>query len=77
MEEDADAEPGIEVWVNGSTVKLTGKTNFIFVDIFDFIDFDLTASKGRLIVIKVNGEYAEYTRPLNNGDVIEIYWEEK
>lgn len=77
LEEDADAEPGIEVWVNGSTVKLTGKTNFIFVDIFDFIDFDLTASKGRLIVIKVNGEYAEYTRPLNNGDVIEIYWEEK
>lgn len=77
FEEDADAEPGIEVWVNGSTVKLTGKTNFIFVDIFDFIDFDLTASKGRLIVIKVNGEYAEYTRPLNNGDVIEIYWEEK
>lgn len=75
--EDEDAEPATEVWVNGSTVKLTGKENYIFVDIFDFIDFDLTASKGRLIVIKVNGEYAEYTRPLNNGDVIEIYWEEK
>lgn len=77
FEEDAEEEPGVEVWVNGSTVKLTGKTDYIFVDIFDFIDFDLTASKGRLIVIKVNGEYAEYTRPLNNGDVIEIYWEEK
>ena len=74
---DEDAEPATEVWVNGSMVKMTGKTNYIFVDIFDFIDFDLTASKGRLIVIKVNGEYAEYTRPLNNGDAIEIYWEEK
>ena len=67
----------MEVWVNGSPVNLTGKDSFIFVDIFDFIDFDLTASKGRLIVIKVNGEYAEYTRPLHNGDTIEIYWEEK
>lgn len=77
VSEDTDEEPGTEVWVNGSMVKLTGKANYIFVDIFDFIDFDLTASKGRLIVIKVNGEYAEYTRPLNNGDAIEIYWEEK
>lgn len=75
--EPLDDGDGMEVWVNGSPVNLTGKDSFIFVDIFDFIDFDLTASKGRLIVIKVNGEYAEYTRPLHNGDTIEIYWEEK
>ncbi len=76
--QDAEEEgPVMDVYVNGETVRLTGKTEYIFVDIFDFIDFDLKASNGRAIVIKVNGEYTDYVRRLDEGDQIEIYWEEK
>lgn len=64
------------VMINGAPVKLTGKKDYIFVDIFDFIDFNLAASNGRAIVTRVNGENAEYMQKLNNGDAIEIYWEE-
>ena len=72
-----DLEPAVNVIVNGDRVRMTGKPNYIFVDVFDFIDFDLKASRGRAIVIKVNGEYSDYVKPVNEGDVIEIYWEEK
>ena len=72
-----DDETAMLVSANGKPVWMTGKTNYILVDIFDFIDFDLKASNGRAIVIKINGEYADYVKPLKSGDIIEIYWEEK
>ena len=50
------------------------KKEFIFVDIFEHIDFDLTKVKGNL-VLKVNGEDAEYMAPLSDGDIIEIFWD--
>lgn len=67
----------IQVEVNGNEILLTGKREYIFVDLFDAITFDLNASNGRAIVTTVNGEDASYMQKLNNGDVIEIYWEEK
>lgn len=67
----------VNVLVNGIPTRLTGKDNYIFVDVFDVISFDLSASNGRSIVTKVNGENAEYMQALNSGDIIEIYWEEK
>ncbi len=35
------------VTVNGETVELTGKEDYIFVDVFDRITFDLNAGNGR------------------------------
>lgn len=70
-------EPGFFITVNGMPTKLTGKSTYIFVDIFNVIDFDLKASNGRAIVTKINGGYASYMQPLNEGDAIEVYWEEK
>lgn len=66
----------ISVMVNKKPVLLTGKSEYVFVDVFDFIDFDLSGSKGRRIVTKQNGETAEYMHPLDSGDVLEIFWEE-
>lgn len=74
---EEDDKTALRVMVNGAPIRLTGKPDYIFVDIFDFIDFDLKASNGRPIVIKVNGEYTDYVKQLHNGDAIEIYWEEK
>ena len=61
----------------GETVELTGKEDYIFVDVFDRITFDLNAGNGRAIATLVNGTEAEFSQPLNNGDRVEIYWKEK
>ena len=66
----------LQVIVNNKSVTLTGKTSYIFVDVFSAIDFDLAAGNGRAIVTRLNGEMPPYTAPLNYGDKIEIYWED-
>lgn len=65
------------VSVNGETVELMGKESYIFVDIFDRITFDLNAGQGRAIATLVNGEQAEFSQPLHNGDRIDLYWKEQ
>ena len=67
----------LSVIVNKLPVTLTGKESYVFVDVFSFIDFDLKASNGRSIVTLLNGRNAEYMEPLNSGDVIDIYWEDR
>ncbi len=52
------------------------KDKFIFVDIFNYIDFNLSKSNG-IIILKINGKKAEYIQELKNGDNIEIYWEKE
>ena len=52
------------------------KKEYIFVDIFDYILFDLSQSRGRMLVTQINGEDAQYTQLLHPGDKIDIYWKE-
>lgn len=66
----------IQVYVNNQPVLLTGKKDYIFVDIFDYYDFDLKAGNGRSIVTKLNGEDAQYVAVLKNGDQIKLGWKE-
>lgn len=66
----------VQVIVNKRPVLLTGKKSYVFVDVFDAIAFDLNAGNGRSIVTKLNGETTAYTAPLQEGDIIEIYWED-
>lgn len=65
----------INVMVNGMPITMTGKSSYIFVDVFDKINFNLNEGRGRAIVTKLNGEMPAYTAVLSEGDVIEIYWE--
>lgn len=81
QEEDApesvtDTQNNIVVTVNGEAVEMMGKESYIFVDIFDRITFDLTAGKGRAIATLINGEEAEFSQPLHDGDRIDLYWKE-
>ena len=62
------------VLVNGQSVTLEGKKSYIFVDIFNFYDFDLNDVKGE-IKLSLNGEKAKYTENLSEGDEINIYWQ--
>ena len=75
--EDTVVEKIIHVIVNGETVELLGKDKYIFVDIFDRISFDLQAGNGRAIATMLNGRSAQFSEELNEGDKIELYWEEK
>ncbi|MGN0166864.1 MAG: cell division protein FtsA [Acetatifactor sp.] len=77
QEESAKEGPAtLSVIVNKLPVLLTGKSSYVFVDVFSFIDFDLSTPAGRSIVTLLNGRNAEYMEPLANGDVIEIFWKE-
>lgn len=65
----------INLIINGEKTTITyKKEEFVFVDIFDHIDFDLTKPRGNL-VLKVNGMDAEYMAPLKDGDIIQIWWD--
>ena len=66
----------ISVIANGRPVTMHGKTEYVFVDIFDYIDFDLSKVKGNGIATKRNGAAAQYMEPLAQGDVLEIYWKD-
>lgn len=62
------------ITVNEEKVYLKNKEEYIFIDIFDFIDFDLTVAKGDLILL-LNGKKAGYHDKLSQGDEAKIYWQ--
>lgn len=64
----------IVVTVNGEQIKLSGKKGYVFVDVFEYIDFDLSKPQGSGIVTNLNGREAQYMESIKSGDVIEIYW---
>lgn len=70
-------EKEIVVMINKEVIKMIGKQKYIFVDVFDYIDFDLTKSKGRGIVTTVNGKVAEYMEEIHDNDDIKIYWNQE
>lgn len=68
-------EAELQVVVNQQPVTLRGKKEYVFVDVFDFYEFDLGNSGGRSIVTLLNGRPAQHFEALHQGDVINIYWQ--
>ncbi|RKD29081.1 cell division protein FtsA [Thermohalobacter berrensis] len=67
----------IRLIINGKEKTIRhNKDKFIFIDIFDYIDFDLSKPKG-ILMLEVNGNRAEYIQELRDGDRINIYWKRK
>lgn len=64
------------VVVNDEVVEMTGKPDYIYVDIFQFIDFDLSKPQGTAVETLINGRNAQYTEPLSNGDRLDIFWKD-
>lgn len=73
---DEAAGNTVNVVVNGRPIRLTGKKSYIFVDIFEFYEFDLKASNGRAVITKRNGGNAKFSEELCEGDQIELGWQE-
>lgn len=72
----AEAPITMVVFANKQTIVMTGKPRYVYVDVFEYINFDVSsyASKGRAIVTLLNGRPAQFMEPLTEGDNIEIYW---
>jgi len=69
----ADEKP-LNIVVNGNNINIeSNKKKIVFVDVFDYIDFDITEAKG-ILELRLNGNRAGYTDGLKSGDEIEIFW---
>ena len=78
-EEEPAPEPvihDVHVVVNGSPITLHGKASYVYVDVFDYIDFDLKHPRGSGIETLLNGQSAEYLKEIFDGDVIDIRWKD-
>lgn len=65
----------IHLFVNGNEKDYTHeKEEFTFIDLFEYVDIDLSKVHGHLI-LSVNGQTADFNQKLNSGDKIEIRWE--
>ncbi len=73
-QEQTNSVHDISVTVNQNQITMRGKAMYVYVDIFEYIDFDLTKPQGGGIVTNLNGQPAEYLREIKDGDVIDIYW---
>ena len=65
----------IHVMVNNKPITLSGKSEYVFIDIFDKYEFDLKNVGGTRLVEKINGENAGHFASLSDGSIIELYWE--
>ena len=73
-EKKPEKATSIMVQVNGLPVRLSGKTEYVFVDVFDHIDFDLSKPEGKAVVTRLNGREAQYMEKITEGDVLDIFW---
>ena len=64
------------VIVNKTPVTLTGKSEYMFVDVFDFYPFDLSTVRGKRLITNIDGSHAEFIQTLHEGAVVDIYWEQ-
>lgn len=62
---------------NGAPLTIeTPKKALIFVDLFDYVDFDRSDVQGRLVLTH-NGRPADYTANVRSGDEIWVYWDQE
>lgn len=71
--EDPSSKNEIRINVNNEEVLLKDKKDYVFVDIFDAIDFNLNHPKGQITCL-LNGNKASYLENIKDGDIIKVFW---
>jgi hypothetical protein len=66
----------ISVKINGNSYTLSGKKDYIFVDIFNVYPFDTNQSNGRAVYTLINSNPCGYVDQIKDGDSVEIGWKE-
>lgn len=78
-EEEAEPKsPVLVLTLNHETLTLPQKADgspYFLMDMLNLVDMDLSKPEGRMIVLRVNGKDAAYLQKLQDGDEIEIYWQ--
>lgn len=64
----------INIILNGSSVTLKGKSEYILVDALDICDVDTSVAHGENLETEVNGIECDFTQPVNEGDIVRIEW---
>ena len=54
-------------------IKLYGKKEYMFIDVFKYVSVDLIKAKG-LINLILNGNKVGYTTKIEHGDNIKVFW---
>lgn len=72
--EAVSSKPFINIKFNGKELILSGKEDYVFVDVFNYTDFDLMIPKGKLVLL-LNGNPAGYYDKIQAGDDIQVYWQ--
>lgn len=73
--EESPIGTAMNVTINNISVTMLGKSEYTFVDVLDYYPFDTAHPAGDTVVTLINGEKAEFTSPLNDGDRLEIFWQ--
>ncbi len=73
--QEPEGEKDIAILVNGESVVLKNKKEYILVDVLDFYDFDLSVAGGNRLLTLINGKQSDFVDPVQAGDEIRIYWE--
>ncbi len=75
-EKEQESSRTIKIIVNKTPVTLTGKSEYRLVDVFDFYPFDLSVMRGKRLITNIDGSRAEFSQPLHEGAVVDIFWEQ-
>lgn len=70
----SDSTIDLPILVNNKPIVLKGKSEYRFVDVLDFYDFDLTSMQGKLVT-NHDGHHAEFIELLHANSNVELYWE--
>ncbi|MDN5348339.1 MAG: hypothetical protein PWP65_1903 [Clostridia bacterium] len=67
----------LEIFCNGRKLHIeAGNGPVLFTDLFKYLDFTPTPPPGKKrLVMELNGQAAEFTSPLKNGDRVTLMWE--
>ena len=64
----------INIVLNGNSVTLKGKSEYILVDALDICEVDTSVAHGENLETEVNGIECDFTQPVNEGDIVRIEW---
>ena len=66
----------IHVTVNGTPIEMSDRADYIFVDIFNYYEFNVNEKGHKGVGTTINGRPCAYVDPIREGDAIEIFWKD-
>ena len=66
----------IHVTVNGTPIEMNDRADYIFVDIFNYYEFNVNERGHKGVGTTINGRPCAYVDPIREGDSIEIFWKD-